>query len=207
VSLLSPASSIQIPTTFLFDIPRLNNFRKDFRDLISVQLCLLLYRELAVSLHPASAPPSFASFNSLRLEIWALLSDLPETDKYRQESHSLAVQIALRAAQHDQPSATVPPAHVVALARNWIDVNIAETTSKIFTLAEKRVIDFFVEHIVAAQGPCLPQTPLRNCECEGRIVWAMGTETAMWLLGERMHRVASFHWTVFGDIYIAGSRQ
>jgi len=208
VRLLSPSSSsVQIPSTFLFDGPLLANFRKDFRDLISVQLCLLLYRELSMSLHPASKPPPDSSFNALRLEIWSLLCDLPEPTKYSLASPSLAVQIALRAVQHSQPTTTVPPSHFVNIAQRWIDQNVVETTGKMFSLSEKRVQEYFVEHLVSAQGCCIPQTPLRGCECEGRIVWAIGTETAMWLLGERMHRVAAFHWTVFGDLYIKGSQE
>src|SRR5947207_6653283 len=207
MNLLSPSSSIQFPSTFVFDVPRLNNFRKDFRDLISVQLCLLLYRELAMSLSPTSTPPSDSSFNALRLEIWSILCDLPEPTKYRVASPSLAVQIALRALQHSQPTAVVPPTHLVSVAQRWIDLNVAETTGKMFTLAEKRVQEFFVEHLFSAQTSCIAQTPLRSCECEGRIIWATGTESAMWLLGERMHRVAAFHWTIFGDIYVKGAEE
>jgi T-complex protein 11 len=156
-----------------------------------------------MSLHPSSIPPPDTSFNALRLEIWALLSDLPESTKYALASPPLAVQIALRATQHSRPTAVVPPAHLVTVAQRWIDMNVAETNGKMFTLAENRVQNFFVQHLVSAQMACIPQTALRGCECEGRIVWAIGTETAMWLLGERMHRVAAFHWTVFGDAYIA----
>lgn len=160
-----------------------------------------------MSLHPTSAPPSESSFNALRLEIWSLLCDLPEITKYTLASPSLAVQIALRATQHSQPAADVPPAHLVTVARRWLDLNVAETGGKMFTLAEKRVQEYFMEHLVSAQTCCIAQTSLRNCECEGRIVWALGTESAMWLLGERMHRVAAFHWTVFGDVYIKGAEE
>ncbi len=201
VDLLSPSSEDIIPATFLFDIPRLNNFRKDFRDLISVQLCLLLYRELSMSLHPTSASPSLSSFNNLRLEIWALLSELPESTKYIDASASLAVQIALRATQHSQPTATVPASHLVIIAERWIHQNIANPESKIFILAQRRVVEYFEHHLVKAQENCGAQTALRGCE-EGKVVWALGTETAMWLLAERMHRVAAFHWTVFGEVYI-----
>lgn len=204
VELLSPSSSSQLPTTFLFDIPRLTNFRKDFRDLISVQLCLLLFRELAMSLHPMSQPPPAAAFNSLRLEIWAILCDLSESTKYALASPSLAVQIALRATQNANPSALVPAASLVTVAQNWIDMNVVEANGKLFALSEKRCEEYFMDHLLKAQESCVPQTPLRGCECEGRIVWAIGTETAMWLLGERMHRVAAFHWTVFGDMYLKG---
>ena len=160
-----------------------------------------------MSLSPTSTPPSDSSFNALRLEIWSLLCDLPEATKYTVASPSLAVQIALRALQHSQPTAVVPPTHLVTVARRWIDLNVAETTGKMFTLAEKRAQEFFVEHLVSAQSSCIAQTPLRSCECEGRIVWAIGTESAMWLLGERIHRVAAFHWTVFGDIYTKGAEE
>lgn len=202
MNLLSPLSSTQFPATFLFDIPRLNNFRKDFRDLISVQLCLLLYRELSISLHPQNIPPPDAAFNALRLEIWSLLSDLPEVTKYALASPSLAVQIALRATQHATPSAVVPPSHLVNIAQGWLDLNVAMTDGKLFMIAEKRVQEWMVQHLTTSQTVCIPQTMLRACECEGSVVWAVGTETAMWLLAERMHRVAAFHWLVFGDVYV-----
>jgi len=205
LNVLSPSSTIQFPSTFLFDIPRLNNFRKDFRDLISVQLCLLLYRELSISIQPNTAPPPLSSFSALRLEIWSILSDLPDASKYSTASASLAVQIALRAVQHTSPNTTTPPANLVTFAQNWIESNIVAGNSKLFSVTESRVFEYFVEHLVAAQGTCVPQTPLRGCENEGAIVWATGTETAMWLLGERMHRVAAFHWTVFGDLYLKRS--
>jgi hypothetical protein len=204
INLLSPSSSATFPSTFLFDVPRLNNFRKDFRDLVSVQLCLLLYRELSMSLHPSNTPPPDASFNALRLEIWSILSDLPETTKYIAASSSLAVQIALRATQHSTPTSVVPAAHLVTLAQRWIELNIATAESKVFAVAERRVQDYFVGHLVHAQGTCIPQAPLRGCECEGSVIWAVGTETAMWLLAERMHRVAAFHWLVFGQVYVRG---
>lgn len=207
VNLLSPSCAISFPATFLFDVPRLNNFKKDYRDLVSVQLCLLLYRELSTSMHPASQPPSETAFNALRLEIWSLLCDLPEATKYSVASPALAVQIALRATQHTHPTTTVPQSSLVNVAQRWLDLNIADTTSKMFQLAERRVQDYFVEHLVAAQSCCIAQSPLRVCECEGRIVWATGTESAMWLLGERMHRVASFHWTVFGDVYMRAEEE
>jgi len=201
IELLSPSSADRIPATFLFDIPRLNNFRRDFRDLISVQLCLLLYRELSMSMHPSSTSPSLHSFNNLRLEIWALLSELPESTKYAEASASLAVQIALRATQHSQPTATVPASHLVTIAERWIRQNIANAESKIFTLAQRRVVEYFEHHLTKAQEYCGAQTALRGCD-EGKVVWALGTETAMWLLAERMHRVAAFHWTVFGEVYV-----
>jgi len=201
LSLLSPLALHDIPATFFFDIPRVTNFRKDFRDLISVQLCLLLYRELSLSLHPKRLPPLVASFNALRLEIWAIIADLPDISKYAVSAPSLAVQIALRATQHCNPNATVPAAHLVSAAKRWIDIHVDDTANKVFYIAEKRVQDYFINHFVAAQVTCIPQTPLRGCENEGTNVWATGTETAMWLLAERMHRVAAFHWVVFGDVY------
>ena len=201
VELLSPSSDDVTPATFLFDIPSLTNFRKDFRDLISVQLCLLLYRELSMSLHPTSASPSLSSFNNLRLETWALLSELLESTKYTDASISLAVQIALRATQHSQPAATVPASHLVVIAERWIHQNIANAESKIFLLAQRRVVDYFEHHLVKAQENCGAQSALPGCD-EGKVVWALGTETAMWLLAERMHRVAAFHWTVFGEVYL-----
>jgi T-complex protein 11 len=206
VDFLSPSSSMQFPATFLFDVPRVNNFRKDFRDLVSVQLCLLLYRELSISLHPLTTAPPEESFNALRLEIWSILSDLPEATKYTLASSSLAVQIALRALQHSTPAATLPPAHLVTLAQRWIELNVTPD-SKIFGVAERRVQEYFVEHLVWANGTCIPQTPLRACECEGGIVWAVGTESAMWLLAERVHRVAAFHWMVFGQVYVKGCEE
>ena len=205
LDLLSPLSSTEMPATFLFDIPRLNNFRKDFRDLISVQLCLLLYRELALSLHPKRLPPPEAAFNALRLEIWAIIADLPDTSKYANAASSLAAQIALRASQHCNPSVNLPAAHLVNAAERWIHANVEDTKSKVFRIAEKRVQDYFINHFVTAQASCIPQTPLRGCENEGTNVWAIGTETAMWLLAERMHRVAAFHWVVFGDVYLRES--
>lgn len=201
VNLISPSSFIQFPETFRFDILRLTGSRKDFKDLISIQLCLLLYRELTISLSTASAPPSDSSFTTLRLKIWSLLCDLPDDTKFSDTSLCLANEIALHAVQHRQPTAVVPPSHLVNLSQRWIEINVADTASKLFSLGEKRVQDFIVEHLVSAETCCLAQTPLRDCPCEGKIVWAIGTEAAMWLLGERIHRVARFHWAVFGDIY------
>jgi T-complex protein 11 len=201
VNLLIPSAEISLPSTFLFDFARLNNFKKDFRDLISMQLCLLLYRELSVSLHSQNTPPTNSSFNALRLEIWSLLCEHNDLTKYTLTSESLAIQIALRASQHANPNTSLPPSHLVKLAQSWIDLNVSNPTSKIFTLAEVRVTKYLVDHIISSNGTS-PQTALRGCECEGKIVWATGTETAMWLLAERMHRVAAFHWAVFGDIYI-----
>ena len=202
LDLLSPLTTNEFPATFHFDIPRLTNFRKDFRDLISVQLCLLLYRELAMSLHPNRLPPSESAFNALRLEIWIIISDLPDISKYAVAAPSLAVQIALRATQHSTSTAKTPSSALVSTAQRWIETNVEETSSKIFMLAEKRVQEYFLRHFINAQASCAPQAALRACESEGRNVWAVGTETAMWLLAERMHRVAAFHWTVFGEVYI-----
>jgi hypothetical protein len=96
----------------------------------------------------------------------------------------------------------VPASHLVNIAQGWIDLNVAKTDGKVFSLAEKRVQEWMVQHLTNAQTTCVPQTVLRVCECEGSVVWAVGTETAMWLLAERMHRVAAFHWLVFGDVYV-----
>jgi len=205
LNILSPLTTAQIPSTFLFDIPRLTNFRKDFRDLISVQLCLLLFRELAMSLHPRRQAPLESAFNALRLEIWAIISDLPDRSKYALAAPSLAVQIALRASQHAMPATTIPPAALVNTAQRWIETNIEDTSSKVFSVAENRVQGYFLNHLISAQGDCIPQTPLRGCDSEGQTIWALGTETAMWLLAERMHRVAAFHWVVFGDVYVRES--
>ena len=207
VSLLSPSCSIQFPSTFLFDFRRLNNFRKDFRDLVSVQLCLLLYRELAMSLHLRSTPPSSISVNAVRREILSILCDLPESTKYTLASPTLALQIALRATQHGQPTAVVPVARLVNVAQGWIDLNVVDAGGKLFSLAEKRVREYHIHHLISAQTCCIAQTQPRNCESKGRVMWAIGTESAMWMLGERMHRVATFHWTVFGDVYIKGGEE
>lgn len=63
------------------------------------------------------------------------------------------------------------------------------------------MVEYFEHHLVTTQEHCGAQTALRGCE-EGKVVWALGTETAMWLLAERMHRVAAFHWAVFGEVYV-----
>ena len=72
---------------------------------------------------------------------------------------------------------------------------------------EKRVQEYLTDHLVSAQTCCIAQTQLRDCESEGSVTWAIGTESAMWLLGERIHRVDTFHWTIFGDVYIKGGEE
>lgn len=170
---------------------------RDLREIVSINLTLLLARQLA------GTAQGRLNVTTLKAELWAIMADVPY-HAYRWASMvpALALHVCQRIAQCKQPSkeCTLPARAEITFAGNWMTKHLVDT-SPLYQMVESRIAESMktvLYHdltVTSVNGsrlthPSLVMSTGEACETEIRSI------------AGRLSTVAEFHWKVHGLSYV-----
>lgn len=138
----------EFPSSLSFDHPRLILLRADVRQLVCLQICLYLYKQLASTYNKDPVKRSRlllkSVLNDVKREILAVITDENGNVKWTRNIPSIAVQLAQRASMDltappsSSASSAPPPASIVNFAHSWL-LKQTQPRSDVYGLMEERI--------------------------------------------------------------------
>lgn len=199
----------EFPSTLAFDHTRLVLLRADVRQLVCVQLCVVLYKQLLVNYQPAASYRVAGSkpdvLTKVQEEILAIVTDDNGNVKWTRNVQAIALQLVKNVATNPLTGEqTVPnlPQPLVDFSYNWLIKQI-QPSSDVYGLMEVKVFNELLEEIVS------------TTTLDGNIsIQSMSVDTKtttgsklkknyleMANIANRISTLVKFHWSVFGDFY------
>lgn len=199
----------EFPSTLAFDHTRLVLLRADVRQLVCVQLCVVLYKQLLVNYQPAAGYRVAASkpeaLTKVQEEILAIVTDDNGNVKWTRNVQAIALQVVKKVVTNpmtgEQTVANLPQP-LVDFSFNWLIKQI-QPSSDVYGLMEDRIFKELLDEIVSST----------NFE-DSISIQSMTTDTKpsnptkfkkidleMTNIATRISTLVKFHWSVFGDYY------
>ena len=191
--------AIEFPFTLAFDHTRLVLLRADVRQLVCVQLCVVLYkqlvlncRDLSVNIQEKLKPEKI---KKVQEEIIAIVSDSSGNMKWTRNVHPVALQIVKNVLVNvaSEEAKGLSP-QMIDFASNWLIKQI-QPTSQVYKLMEERVFKDLVNEIVDVLRS--NNTPVISSALNAK---SKGV-SKMSNIAYRVATLVNFHWSVFGDYY------
>ncbi|OLL25067.1 Protein SOK1, partial [Neolecta irregularis DAH-3] len=190
----------QLPQTFQFDQARLSSIRADLHDLLSIQMILLLYRQLICPVtRPAHLDPAILSFKQ---EILVLIADdiAHSRIKWEKAIPCLALQMARKYAICKTGFCTFPDQHIITSVQSWLLTNLdRKQISPVHQLLQSRVLQYFSKTCLAAIRCNRHFTPISENDSLDSFV---GLNDEIQVLARKISGVAVFHYKVMGKLYV-----
>lgn len=164
----------EFPSTLAFDHTRLVFLRADVRQLVCVQLCVVLFKQLC-HMHGESCSPQ--RLQRVQEEIVAIVTDYNGNVKWTRNVQAIALQL-VRSATGGKPGAAVPQ-KLVDFAYSWL-VKQIQPTLDVYGLMEDKM---FREMLAEIAQP------------------AAKKDSELGSIAARVATLVKFHWSVFGDYY------
>lgn len=202
----------EFPSTLAFDHTRLVLLRADVRQLVCVQLCVVLYKQLLLNYKPAGAYISEcfkpANLSKVQEEILSIVTDDNGNIKWTRNVQAILLQLVKNVVTNPQNTAfsskTELPQSMIDFSYNWLIKQI-QPNSDIYGLMEDKIFKDLVKEINAnlevensinllnisdehALKPALDESPAK-----------LNSETKNIAL--RISTLVKFHWNVFGSYY------
>lgn len=156
----------EFPSTLCFDHSRLILFRADVRQLVCLQICLYLYKQLVSIYNPKMkfALHGKSALLDTKSEILALITDDNGNVKWTRNIPSIAVQLAKRATASassslasssltNHSSSAPPPEAVVTFAHSWL-LKQTQPKSDVYKLMEERTFAQLRSLIISVLESC-----------------------------------------------------
>lgn len=184
----------EFPSTLAFDHTRLVLLRADVRQLVCVQLCVVLYKQLLIN-HPQSSSYRSECFkpahiNKIQEEVLAIVRDDNGNVKWTRNVQSIALQLVKNAVTNPLTGKTDElPKSMIEFANGWLIKQI-QPVSDVYGLMEEKIFkDLLTEIINASDNSTTPSTiPNQNT-------------SEMTSIANRIATLVKFHWSVFGNYY------
>jgi len=208
----------EFPSTLAFDHTRLVLLRADVRQLVCVQLCIVLYKQLLFSSNKANPKPallSAASILKVQQEILAIVTDDNGNIKWTKNISAISLQLVKNVCG----SASNLPSDMVDFSYNWLIKHI-QPSSEVYGLMEAKIFkDLLTETMSTANDePSLAAasstSTLNNTPASSTFPSSTTTTTPptsvkkddsnseLRNIATRIATLVKFHWNVFGNYYI-----
>lgn len=197
----------EFPSTLAFDHTRLVLLRADVRQLVCVQLCIILFKQLIVNYDLAVGyrQLSLKAENITRVqeEVLAIVTDDNGNVKWTRNIQALSIQIAKNVVQDprslSQRAANLPQP-LVDFCHNWLIKQI-QPSSDVYGAMESRIFKELLEQVER-----VPESETLSAKPEkaGDNLSGMRSKKAdseMAGIANRISTLVKFHWCVFGDFY------
>lgn len=201
MSLLQDTSTkSDVPSTFIFDQGRLVALRKDIRELVFLNIAVLLYKQL-------SRGRDSTCITEVMSELWSLLpSDRTRTvDRWIHSIPEIALYLASSSLGLDSNGrSSLPSAQELKFAEAWLTTHMSGP-SPIFTMVHSRlsnvIRDLVYNDLVA--------TSVNGHKIEKHVSWGIMDicEGEVQSISRRVTAVAEYHWKVHASTYIQESAQ
>lgn len=187
IDLLSCRNMVtEFPSTLAFDHTRLVLLRADVRQLVCVQLCSVLYKQLLIS-NGIKDPALFKGENISKIqeEILAIVTDDNGTIKWTRNIHAISLQLV-----KNVTNKTDVPKAMVDFSYNWLIKQI-QPSSDVYGLMEENIFkDLFKEVMKNSESNITVEDLKSN-----------SNTTEISNIAARISTLVKFHWSVFGSYY------
>ncbi|KAK9451859.1 T-complex protein 11-domain-containing protein [Limtongia smithiae] len=221
-------SSDEFPVTFAFDFSRLRSLKSDIAQIMCLQQCLTLYRQLFASCQPGAAPIQ-RDLDSLKAELLILVAAEEEASgtsitvnglpysvptfegatsitsnlRWQSSASSIAMQIARKVKQRF-PTRGASFEQLAALAQNWLQAHLApDRGSAVYKLIERRVLEDLERHVrICFSSPQLARSAVAVTNLEDWSSASRDVAPELSILASRICLLGDFHWNVFSSYYV-----
>ncbi|SGZ46380.1 CIC11C00000005470 [Sungouiella intermedia] len=199
----------EFPSTLAFDHTRLVLLRADVRQLVCVQLCVVLYKQLLVNYQPAASYRVAGSkpeiLTKVQEEILAIVTDDNGNVKWTRNVQAIALQLVKNVVTNPTTGEqTVPnlPQPLIDFSYNWLMKQI-QPCSDVYGLMEVRIFKELLEEILnntTFDGSITIQSMSGDSKPVGGARFKK-IDLEMTNISTRISTLVKFHWSVFGDYY------
>lgn len=205
LSLLSCSKMVsEFPSSLAFDHARLIVLRANVRQVVCLQLCIALFKQLC---HQSNNNQLITneSIESLKKEILALITDENGNVKWTRNIGAIALQISRRS----NPLMIIPNEKTVEFAFSWL-IKQTQPSSQVYSLMEQRVFNIIKEKVVDLEheklNNVMPVSGNGNVAVTSATTTTTTTTTTneeddIGSIASRISLLAKFHWNVFGSYY------
>lgn len=197
----------EFPSTMAFDHTRLVLLRADVRQLVCVQLCIVLFKQLLMNYGPAAPYRQVCSkpeyLTKVQEEILAIVTDDNGNVKWTRNVLAIALQIVKKVATNPTTGKQVVanlPTPLITFSNNWLIKQI-QPSSDVYGLMEEKIFKDLLTEIVANTSF---ESAITTVTHEPKTSTAINTRRAdseMESIATRISTLVKFHWSVFGDYY------
>ncbi|RKP31322.1 T-complex 11, partial [Metschnikowia bicuspidata] len=213
--LLCRNMATEFPSTLAFDHTRLVLLRADVRQLVCVQLCIVLFKQVSanyasVLLKPMCIKPE--TIVRLQEQILAIVTDDNGNVKWTRNVQAIALQVVKIVVNGKSAVDTLlqlsVPQPLVDFCYNWLLKQIQPST-EVYGLMEEKIFKELLEQITAANKSCAVLSAssaaaqsLADPKTSGfNFLKQRKADSEMAGILLRISTLVKFHWSVFGDYY------
>ncbi|CAD1808404.1 unnamed protein product [Candida parapsilosis] len=180
----------EFPSTLTFDHTRLVLLRADVRQLVCVQLCVVLYKQLVVNARASTQLLSPANIAKVQQEVLAIVTDDNGNIKWTKNIQSIALQLVKNVVSSNTKDL---PQNLIEFSHNWLVKHI-QPNSEVYGLMEVKIFkELMTEIMVLVADDNKPNEALSS---------SSSSNTEMKNIAQRIATLVNFHWSVFGSYYL-----
>lgn len=187
----------EFPSTLAFDHTRLVFLRADVRQLVCIQLCIVLYKQLLINYEPAKAYKQenlkAKNITKIQEEILSIVTDDNGNVKWTRNVQSIALQlvknITINAATNEKTCQELPQ-DLIEFSCNWLIKQI-QPNSQVYGLMEDKIFKDLTTEFTNNLN-----TNYLNPDDE-----AKKSINELNNIANRISTLVKFHWNVFGNYY------
>lgn len=214
LSLLSCSKMVsEFPSSLAFDHARLIVLRANVRQVVCLQLCVALYRQMVSQTTTNTVDDrtrllSNDSINNLKKEILAIITDDNGNVKWTRNIGAIALQLTRRSAPHE----SLPKDSSVEFAVSWL-IKQTQPSATVYALMEQRVFGMITTKVSEIESvddsdkmtsvmPVAGSSTVTSASSSTNTVGKEDDEEDdLTSIASRIALLTKFHWSVFGSYY------
>lgn len=199
----------EFPLTLAFDHTRLVLLRADVRQLVCVQLCVVLFKQLLFNYLPSASYRAVSSkpeyLTKVQEEILAIVTDDNGNVKWTRNVQAIALQLVKNVVTDPTTGKQVTnnlPQSMVEFGYNWLIKQI-QPNSDVYGLMEDKIFKQLLTEIVVNLNfdGAITASSLNNDFKRGVPGKNKKSDLEMVSIASRISTLVKFHWSVFGEYY------
>lgn len=195
----------EFPLALAFDHTRLVLLRADVRQLVCVQLCVVLYKQLAFNARKLGRLPLLSLENVTRVqqEILAIVTDDNGNVKWTKNILAISLQL-VKNVQGDKDSSTVSlPPDMIEFSYNWLIKHI-QPNSEVYGLMEGKIFKDLISEINLVLADDMSPLPVctSSSTSSAAAPGSANSATELKSIAGRIATLVKFHWSVFRSYYV-----
>lgn len=204
----------EFPSTLAFDHTRLVLLRADVRQLVCVQLCIVLYKQLVINAKKPTSLLAAANILKVQQEILAIVTDDNGNIKWTKNISSISLQLVKNLSAGSNSNANLSlPQDLVEFSYNWLSKHI-QPNSEVYGLMEAKIFKELLNEIMTiintedtTIAPVCVTTSATSVREDAALQSTApatpdASNTELKNIAMRILTLVKFHWNVFGNYYI-----
>ncbi|CAN3360314.1 protein Sok1p [Diutina catenulata] len=202
----------EFPSTLAFDHTRLVLLRADVRQLVCVQLCVVLYKQLVANAKKPASLVSASQIQRVQQEILSIVTDDNGNIKWTKNISAISLQLVKNVvAAPRSVASTSLPQNMVDFVYHWLIKHI-QPSSPVYGPMESKVFKDLYAEIMLTIDEEAPTMGAATTAANNAASSAATTTTTITTpkadtselknIAQRISTLGKFHWSVFGSNYI-----